>query len=469
MPPQWKVKPAITASGAGVWCGPGAKQAAKGIWLGTLAELVTGRTPAVWLATAKEQVIGLFGKRGSGKSFTLGSLLEGLCLELPADHVVRGAQDRAVLLFDPLDIYWTTRFAVTSTANAEANRHHALAKAAKLTDLSFAVEAWIPGEISKRPQDPSWFRLLTIPVPELGLDEWSALLETNVISDPIGQALTDALDMVIRRGFTSRSGEPIQPTGRFGFAELAEAIGSSEIQSAYHQETLRALRQRMASLDATGLFSDTGIPLREMLKAGRLAVILLGRLPSAYRAAVVAVLARRVMKERSEIAFAEKRLALDPELSASERSNLASFVGAGVPKTTVALDEAQTFLAPNSGSAARDIFIRLVKEGRNIGLSAVLATQQPSALDKRILSQVETFIAHQLVTEPDIDAVRANLKSAIPDKIEFGTNELTFSDLLRMLEPGQCVISAADMNTTLRRCVAVTVRPRASVHGGIEL
>ena len=45
-----------------------------------------------------------------------------------------------------------------------------------------------------------------------------------------------------------------------------------------------------------------------------------------------------------------------------------------------------------------------------MGLSAVVATQQPSALDQRVLSQVETFVAHQLVTEADIRAVRENFE-----------------------------------------------------------
>jgi DNA helicase HerA-like ATPase len=104
-----------------------------------------------------------------------------------------------------------------------------------------------------------------------------------------------------------------------------------------------------------------------------------------------------------------------------------------------------------------------------MGLSAVLATQQPSALDQRVLSQVETFVAHQLVTESDIRAVRDNLKSATPDGVQFGTNQLEFSDLLRQLPPGVCVVSAADVNTNVHRAMIVRVRPRATVHGGIEL
>ena len=104
-----------------------------------------------------------------------------------------------------------------------------------------------------------------------------------------------------------------------------------------------------------------------------------------------------------------------------------------------------------------------------MGLSAVLATQQPSALDKRVLSQVETFVAHQLVTEPDIRAVRENLKSELPESIQLGTRVQDVSALLRQLPPGAALVSAADVNTVLKRSMIVWLRPRATVHGGIEL
>ena len=36
------------------------------------------------------------------------------------------------------------------------------------------------------------------------------------------------------------------------------------------------------------------------------------------------------------------------------------------------------------------------------------------------------------------------------------------------LPPGYCMVSAADVNTTVRRAMVAAVRPRATVHGGIE-
>jgi hypothetical protein len=468
VPPLWKVKPSVDNPAAGIWVGPGANSSTDGLWLGSLGELTTGKQPRVYLSTSKEQVVAVVGKRGSGKSFTLGVIAEGLSLSSDSSAISVQHRRRATLLFDPLDVYWTTKFGVAQSNNAEANRHYEMAKALKLTGAEFAVEAWIPGGSNSRATDPTWFRSLQLPVSALGLDEWGLLLDINILTEPSGHALADAVGLVSTTGFTSHGrGTVARPA--FGLEHLVDAIASDELAGLYHAETIRALRQRITTLHNTDLFSATGTPINSLLAPGRLSVVLLGRLPQAYRAGVVAVVTRMLVDERSRVAFAEKRLALDPNLTDSERDVLNKVVATGVPRTVVAMDEAQSFLAPGSGNIAREVFIKLVKEGRNIGLSAALATQQPSAIDSRILSQVETFIAHQLVTEPDIQAVRSNLKASLPDSTEFGTMNVKPAEVLRMLAPGQCLVSAADSNTAVRRSILVNVRPRATVHGGIEL
>ena len=466
--PVWKIKPALDAPSAGVWLGPGAGNPTDGVWLGALAEAGPSRVPKIWLSTKKEQVIAVVGKRGSGKSFTLGVIGEGLALNSPQPNVARQTRSRATLLFDPLDIYWTTRFPVGPSENPEANRHYQLARTNELAGLEFNVEAWIPGTSNQRAGDPEWFNLLQLPVPALGLEEWEILLGVNVLNEPIGQALADALNLVKAIGY-QRRGILTPPTAIFDLTNLVDALQSDDLINTYHAETLRALRQRLTSLTATGLFSSTGTTIPNLLSPGRLSVILLGRLPQSYRSAIVAVVTRMLIENRTNVAFAEKRLALDPTLSVEERNELEAVANSGAPRTIVALDEAQSFLAPGIQGPSRNLFVRLVKEGRNIGLSAVLATQQPSAIDQRVLSQVETFITHQLVTEPDIRAVRENIKSSLPEGIEYGRQSLDIAGLLRQLPPGQCLVSTADMNTNIRRCLVINVRPRATIHGGIEL
>lgn len=453
----WNVTPAITAPKEGLWLGTHSA-GRNALRLGSLAELSKASTPSVWMSTEKEHTAAILGKRGSGKSFTLGVIAEGLCLSGPAEHTVLSSKPRAAILFDPLDLYWTTRFPVTDSDNPEAKKLLKLAKAEKLDGLKFNVSAWVPGQANRRPTDPEWFRTLTLAPSALSIDEWEALLEVSVLSDPIGQALIDCIE-------TART-FPNQP---FGMADIIRAVDTPQIQQTFHAETLRALRQRLAALNRSGLFSPDGTPIRDLITAGNLSVILLSRLPSSYRAAVVAVIVRMIMDVRSSVAFAEKRAALDPTLVAADKTRIGEALTQGIPKTTILLDEAQIFLAPDSPKSIRQAFIRLVKEGRNFGLSAVIATQQPSAIDQRILSQIETLISHQLVTESDIRAVRDNLKSEMPSGMRYGASEYDVAGVLRALEPGQALISSADSNFSPRRCFIARIRPRATIHGGIEL
>ena len=48
--------------------------------------------------------------------------------------------------------------------------------------------------------------------------------------------------------------------------------------------------------------------------------------------------------------------------------------------------------------------IDYVKRGRDAGLSLAMATQQPSAVDDRILSQVNLSFSHRLTFQADITA-----------------------------------------------------------------
>lgn len=471
MPPLWKIKPQISWSGGAIWVGPGAAAQRLGFLVGQLAEQTpTNPPPKVWFGSGKEQVLAIVGKRGSGKSFTLGVIAEGLSVcNGPRMEVISTSNDRrAVLLFDPLDLYWTLRFSIQDTDHPEAKRHFQMAHAAGVTDQEFASEAWIPGTANRRSSDPEWFRILSIQVSALSLDEWQLFIDANVVTDPMGQALADLLRTVATLGY-SVEGVDFEPDSSYGVPDLIRACDATRMLATYHPETLRALRQRLMALEATGLLASDGIQLNELLSPGRTSVIMLGRLPQAYRDATVAVVTRLLIRERQAVAAAEKRLILDPSITETERTHLQELVDKGVPKTMVILDEAQSFLAPGAAGITRSLFVQLVKEGRNFGLSVVIATQQPSAIDLRILSQVEVFVAHQLVTDADIRAVRDNMKASFPESIQYGQQTLDLSGLMRMLPPGACIVSASDSNETPRRTFVVSIRPRATVHGGIEV
>ena len=132
-----------------------------------------------------------------------------------------------------------------------------------MTDLEFDVEAWVPGTANRQATDPAWFRTLQLSVPRLGLEEWELLLGVNVMSEPMGQALADALVLVGRTGYQLR-GASVSPKPDYEIPELVAAIQSDDLTSSYHAETLRALRQRLGALSGTGLFSAAGTSIDQL-------------------------------------------------------------------------------------------------------------------------------------------------------------------------------------------------------------
>jgi DNA helicase HerA-like ATPase len=171
---------------------------------------------------------------------------------------------------------------------------------------------------------------------------------------------------------------------------------------------------------------------------------------------------RRILAERAEASELAKQLKLNRRLSAEERTSMQRRIDVLIPPTVVALDEAQNVLPSERATKATQTIIKYVREGRNHGLSFVFTTQQPSAIDARILAQVDTIIGHKLTIAADVRRFEDNQKSRIPDSVQLTGRALDFGDWLRSLDPGQAIIS----NTEEDRNFVVDIRPRICPHGG---
>src|SRR5690242_15922949 len=93
------------------------------ILAGRMAE--KGTTEPIYFDGSDNFVVFEVGKRGSGKSYGMGSLLEGFATSATskiASHVER----RAVILLDPLDIHWTALLPLRDGGPAELRRQHAI-------------------------------------------------------------------------------------------------------------------------------------------------------------------------------------------------------------------------------------------------------------------------------------------------------------------------------------------------------
>lgn len=98
-------------------------------------------------------------------------------------------------------------------------------------------------------------------------------------------------------------------------------------------------------------------------------------------------------------------------------------------------DEAHLYLpvrteADASAKRALETFERIAKEGRKYGFSLLVVSQRPSDVSKTILSQCNNFIALRLTNEQDQSAVR----SVMPDSMA------GIADVLPLLDIGEAII-----------------------------
>ena len=130
----------------------------------------------------------------------------------------------------------------------------------------------------------------------------------------------------------------------------------------------------------------------------------------------------------------------------------------GIPMVWLAIDEAQLFLPDGKPTLGKEVFInQWMRQGRQPGLSLLMATQRPSALDQEVLSHSDIIICHRLTAQEDIDAL---------SKIRPTYMHGTIRESIKKVGDERGVALIVD--DTSESSHIIKVRPRLSWHGGAE-
>jgi len=240
----------------------------------------------------------------------------------------------------------------------------------------------------------------------------------------------------------------------FTLDDLIECINSDEElaskRAGFKPDSRRAVISKLNAAKTWGIFGRDGTPVNEMAKEGQISVVDVSFLEESVRTLVVGIFARKLLASR---VMATRRRAAAKLL----RGRIMERLGE-IPPTWLFIDESHVFV-PGKGrkTAASDALIEFVKQGRRPGLSAVLATQQPSALSTQVASQVDLVMAHRLIFDDDIKAVVKRTPTVLPDNFRK-------SSFFKTLPVG--VVLIGDKETS--RTFVGSVRPRLSQHEGRE-
>ena len=408
------------------------RKGVSGGYIGRVCETSKGRNifdSSVWFNSGFPSVVGVFGMRGTGKSFNLGVFAE--CLAGMPQVSAGNALSPAVVIFDVQNQFWT--LSAAPDEKLDAKFLDALAQWKLAPEAVSNVRCWTPAGV---PSVVPGAREYRISPDQLTPSDWLALLEQERYS-PMGQALLDLL----------RRSDNHAPSNLVKIAN-AGALGS------FQQSTVDALRWRLESVAETDIIGTPGVNVGAFLVPGQISVVLLRNLPESLRALTAATLVRllgaRMTDYHQQLKMARRGMAKAPDDKLPNQIWLM-------------MDEAHV-IAPDEGKTpANEPLIDYVKRGRDAGLSLIFATQQPSAVDDKLMSQVDMTMTHALGFDADVHAAVARMPTRKPGEYKYDGELLsTPGDLIRSLSPGEAILA----DSANPRPFLMQVRPRLSVHGG---
>jgi uncharacterized protein len=442
----------------------GSNKAEAVVLAGRMAE--KGNSNNVFFDGSDNFVVFEVGKRGSGKSYGMGSLLEGFATA-EASKISKHKERRAIVLLDPLDIHWTALLPLSAEGPENLRRQHSiLNKWGGLEVEPINVKVFVPAGYGWD-VDRAEFREYQIPVRALTAGDWSLLIRADLVTETRGRLIDEAYRKVTELGWGGQNGVARHDASSdYAITDLIACIEQDpEIAGFYAQETCRSVVQPLRALARMPLFaSREGTAMTELAQVGVLSILCLARLPEDLRTVVTTVLVRKLRSDRMYASQIRRRLALSTE-NEGTRKRLTDELTRHVPRTILAVDEAQVLMPARGSNSARQALDSYVLEGRNYGLSLWLATQRPKgAISDAAASQIDTFIIHRLSVSEDIGSVCGLLQNAQPDRIRFNNRDIDLAELIRSLDVGQAIFSSS--TSTGSRFVVAHVRPRMVAHGG---
>lgn len=448
---------------------------ADAIYLGKHAE-----TPYrnAWMDIRGAHVLYVMGKRRSGKSYTLGTIAEGLVSD---GWVRQGTKAPAVLVLDTMNVFLTMPFAVAETF-ADSTQPRMELQKWRLDGASPSLALYAPHGTTMPQAVTS--QPIRLRASDLGLEEWCGLFDVDAFVDPMGHLLGELLAKTGTDGYTDKtSGEHRPAEPHFDMEHLVHVLDADAHLDTFPRDSREALARRLESVRRSPLFGGDGLDVRQLLQPGRISVLLLRDLEQEMRAVMVAIIVKRMMQLRAlseqqervipiHKARAEKLQPTDPAAAAREieaARECEERAATGLPRSWLIIDEAHNYVPSRSTVPSRRPLKKFVDEGRNLGLSIVVATQQPSGLDPSIQRNADMLLIHALSHRDDIAAAAGMVNTAFPeDVVVDGKHRFAgmnaFEALVRSLPIGYAIASTDRAN----RLFPVKIRPRVTVHGGAE-
>ncbi len=390
----------------------------------------------IYLDLNKAHVVFVCGKRGSGKSYCLGVIAEGIAT-LPEEYRSR----LAVVLLDTMGIYWTMKY--------PNHKDEGLLEQWNMEGKGIPVKIFTPTGFFKKykaegiPTDVPF----SIRPYELTPEDWNLTFDIHP---------EDQLAVFIAKIVLTLKKD------RDDY-DIEDIITAVEADPREDEHIKNAALNRFKSVEQWGVFSREATPLKELIQGGQISILDLSPyavMPNGWKIKhlVIGLVAERLFMERMTVRKNEEFQSIHSAihyLLTEEEEEEEKLRGKEMPIVWLMIDEAHEFLPAQGKTSATDALITLLREGRQPGIAMVMATQQPGKIHTDAMTQSDIVLSHRLTAKVDTDALGSIIQSYLRGGLD---KELAV--LPRVA--GSC-IALDDVN---ERMYPMQIRPRFSWHGG---
>ncbi|MGM5482444.1 MAG: ATP-binding protein [Nanobdellota archaeon] len=391
---------------------------------------VTSLSNNVYMDMIRSHVLFICGKRGGGKSYTMGVIAEGMA-SLPAEI----NQNLSIILLDTMGIYWTMKYG----NQKEERMINGWGMEAKPLDIKIYTPKGFYYKFVDEgiPTDAPF----SIKPSEMSSDDWCITFDITPTS-PMGVLIERIINQVKEKKTSYSVNDLIEEIQN-------DTRSDKNVRDAVENMFLNTLNW--------GLFDENGTPLSELATGGQVTVLdvsCYSLMANSWKikALVIGLVSQKLFNQRME---ARKKEEFKEVNQAVHYFSNEDYSKQEMPLVWLVIDEAHEFLPREGKTMATDPLVTILREGRQPGISLILASQQPGKIHTDVMTQSDTVLSHRITTKIDIDALSMLMQSYMRDNLN-----AMFDNLPRMKG------SALVFDDTNERMFPVQVRPRFTWHGG---
>ncbi len=366
----------------------------------------------------------------SGKSYTMGSIAEGLA-DLPPEV----KQNLSIVLLDTMGIYWTMKY--PNFQDAE------LLKDWNMEAKGLDVKIYTPTGFFyqyKNEGIPTDFPFSLRPL-DVGPHDWCTAFNIDPNSAE-GVLITKIVQDL------SKAEESY---------DLNILIDAVKDDSESDKVVKSVVVNQFEKAKGWEIFSKEGTPLKDIIAPSQVTVLDVSpyaTMASGWeiKALVVGLICRNLFNQRMLARKTEEFKSVDAAMHYFTKRTEEKMEE---PLVWIALDEAHELLPKDGKTAATEALITILREGRQPGISLILASQQPGKIHTDVMTQADIVIAHRLTARLDVEALGQLTQSYMRQGLE---QEI---DHLPRVKGAAVIFDDAN-----ERIFPVQLRPRFTWHGG---